>query len=182
MRVSEVSKRYAKALLAVTKQKGVHAKALAELQVVAQALTSDAAIKAYFANPTISAEKKAQALKAAFTGKGVSDEVINTLVLLAEKNRSEIVDQVALAFQELLDVEEGVTRGVVRSAQPLSADSQKTLETKISGVLKKKIVLTFEQDPKLLGGVVAHVGGWTFDDSIDTHLKKLNEELNRRAN
>src|SRR5437868_4697254 len=101
MRVSEVSKRYAKALLAVTKQKGVHTKALAELKVVAQALSTDA---------------------------------------------------------------------------------KKSLETKISGVLKKKIVLTFQQDPKLLGGVVADVGGWTFDDSIDTHLKKLNEELNRRAN
>ena len=182
MRVSEVSKRYAKALLAVTKQKGVHAKALGELKVVAQALTSDADVKAYFANPTVSAEKKAESIKAAFANKGVSDEVVNTLVLLAEKNRSEIVDQVALAFQELLDVEEGVTRGVVRSAQPLSADAQKSLETKISGVLKKKIVLTFQQDPKLLGGVVADVGGWTFDDSIDTHLKKLNEELNRRAN
>jgi F-type H+-transporting ATPase subunit delta len=182
MRVSEVSKRYAKALLAVTKQKGVHAKALAELKVVAQALTGDATIKAYFANPTISAEKKAEALKAAFANKGVSEEVVNTLILLAEKNRSEIFEQVVQAYQDLLDVEDGVTRGVVRSAQPLSADAQKALETKINGVLKKKIVLTFEQDPKLLGGVVANVGGWTFDDSIDTHLKKLNEDLNRRAN
>lgn len=182
MRVTEVARRYAKALLAVTKQKGTHAKALTELSAVATALNGDAAIKAFFGNPTISSEQKAQALKSAFAGKGVSEEVLNTLVLLAEKNRSEIVDQVALAFQDLLDVEDGVTRGVVRSAQPLSADAQKTLETKISGVLKKKIVLTFEQDAKLLGGVVAHVGGWTFDDSIDAHLNKLNEELNRRAN
>jgi F-type H+-transporting ATPase subunit delta len=182
MRVSEVSKRYAKALLAVAKQKGVHAKVLAELQVVAQALTGDVEIKAYFANPTISAEKKAEVLKSAFTNKGVSEEVVNTLILLAENNRSEIFDQVVAAYQDFLDIEGGVTRGVVRSAQPLSADAQKALETKINGVLKKKIVLTFEQDPKLLGGVVANVGGWTFDDSIDTHLKKLNEELNRRAN
>ena len=182
MRVSEVARRYAKALLAVTKQKGTHAKALTELQAVTTVLNGDAAIKAYFSNPTVSADQKAQALKTAFASKGISEEVINTLVLLAEKNRSEIVEQVSLAFQGLLDIEEGVTRGVVRSAQPLSADAQKTLETKISGILKKKIVLTFEQDAKLLGGVVANVGGWTFDDSIDTHLNKLNEELNRRAN
>ncbi|WP_295901214.1 ATP synthase F1 subunit delta [uncultured Bdellovibrio sp.] len=180
--VSEVSKRYAKALLAVTKQKGIHAKAFAELQTLAKGFSEDASVKNYFANPMISPDQKVAAVKAALTGKGVSEEVLNTLVLLGEKGRLEILDQVAHAFRDLLDLEEGVTRGVVRSAQPLSADAQKEIEQKINKVLNKKIVLTYEQDPKLLGGVVAQVGGWTFDDSIDTHLKKLNEELNRRAN
>lgn len=182
MRVSEVSKRYAKALLAVTKQKGAHSKALAELQALSQALFSEAVVKAYFANPMISPDKKIASIKEAFAGKGVSEEIMNTIILLGEKNRLNILDQVALAFQELIDAEEGLTRGVIRSAQPLSPEAQKEIETKIKGVLKKNIILTFEQDSKLLGGVVANVGGWTFDDSIDSHLKKLNEELNRRAN
>lgn len=182
MRVSEVSKRYAKALLALTKQKGVHSRALVELQALAQALFSDPSVKSYFANPMISSDKKVASVKAALSGKGVSEEVLNTLVLLGEKNRLNILDQVALALQDLMDAEDGLTRGVVRSAQPLSAEAQKDVEQKINKILNKKIVLTYEQDPKLLGGVIAQVGGWTFDDSIDTHLKKLNEELNRRAN
>ncbi|MGZ3768464.1 MAG: ATP synthase F1 subunit delta [Bdellovibrio sp.] len=182
MRVSEISKRYAKALLAVTKQKGVHTKAFAELQVVGKIFLEDAAIKSYFENPMISPDQKMAAVKAALTNKGVSEEVLNMLTLLSEKNRMDILGQVVQSFQELLDVEQGVTRGVVRSAQPLSADAKATIEEKINKVLNKKIVLTYEQDPKLLGGIVAQVGGWTFDDSIDTHLKKLNEELNRRAN
>ncbi|MGZ3773781.1 MAG: ATP synthase F1 subunit delta [Pseudobdellovibrionaceae bacterium] len=182
MRVSEISKRYAKALLAVTKQKGVHEKAFAELQVVGKIFTADAAVKSYFENPMISSDQKMAAVKSALAEKGVSEDVLNALVLLAEKNRMDILDQVVHAFQELLDIEQGVTRGVVRSAQPLSGEARTTIEQKINKVLNKKIVLTYEQDPKLLGGIVAQVGGWTFDDSIDTHLKKLNEELNRRAN
>ncbi|WII73031.1 ATP synthase F1 subunit delta [Bdellovibrio sp. 22V] len=181
MRVSEVARRYAKALLAVTKQQGTFKQAFAELQALAQAFKADASVKTYFANPMVSSDQKVAAVKAALN-KGVSQEVLNTLVLLGEKNRLDILDQVVEAFQQMLDIEEGVTRGVVRSAQPLSADAQKEIEQKINKVLNKKIVLTYEQDPKLLGGVVAQVGGWTFDDSIDTHLKKLNEELNRRAN
>lgn len=182
MQVSEVSKRYAKALLAVTKQKGSHSKAFAELQVLSKAFTEDATTKAYFANPMISSAQKIAVIKAATEGKGISEDVVSALNVLGEKGRLEILDQVALAFQGFLDIEEGVTRGVVRSAQPLSAEAQNEIEQKINKVLNKKIVLTYEQDPKLLGGVVAHVGGWTFDDTIDTHLKKLNEELNRRAN
>jgi F-type H+-transporting ATPase subunit delta len=182
MRVSEVSKRYAKALLAVTKQKGVHLKAFAELQVIAKAFVQDASIKAYFENPVITPDNKVAAVKAALTGKPMSEEVLNTLVLLAQNNRIEALSDVVIAFQDLLDKEDGVTRGTVRSAQALSADAQKDLESKITKVLNKKIILTYELDPKLLGGVVAQADGWTFDDSIETHLKKLNEELNRRAN
>ena len=182
MKVNEVSRRYAKALLSVVKQKGIHAKAFAELQGVSDAFQKDSAISAYFENPMISSTQKVAAVKSAFQGKGLSEEVFNTLVLLAEKNRIQFLPEIVLAFQSYLDVEEGVTRGTVRSAQPLSAEAQKELEQKVAKVLNKKIVLTYQQDPKLLGGIVAQVGGWTFDDSIETHLTKLNEELNRRAN
>ncbi len=182
MRVSEVSKRYAKALLAVSKQKGIHAQVYGELQGVAKAFSQNADIQNYFENPLVAPEQKISVVKTALTGKGLSEEVLNTLVLLAENARLNVVPEISQAYSDLLDIEQGVTRGVVRSAQPLTADAQKEIETKIEGVLKKKIVLTYEQDSKLLGGVVATVGGWTFDDSIDTHIKKLNEELNRRAN
>lgn len=181
MKINEVSRRYAKALLAVAKQKGAHAKVFAELQAIADAFQKDAAISAYFENPMITAAQKITAIKAAVEGKA-SEEVLNTVVLMAEKGRVHLLPEVALAFRDYTDIEEGVTRGIVRSAQPLSADAQKELESKVSKTLGKKIVLTYQQDPKLLGGAVAQVGGWTFDDSIETHLKKLNEELNRRAN
>lgn len=182
MKINEVSRRYAKALLAVTKQKGIHAKAYAELQKVANSFESDAAIVSYFENPMISSTQKVAAVKSALLEKGLSEEVFNALVLMAEKNRIQLLSEVVLAFQGYLDIEEGITRGTVRSAQPLTAEAQKELEAKVSQVLSKKIVLTYQQDPKLLGGAIAQVGGWTFDDSIETHLTKLNEELNRRAN
>lgn len=182
MRVSEVSKRYAKALLAVTKQKGSDQKAFAELQELSKAFTEDQTVAVYFQNPMISTENKVAAVKAALSGKNVSEEVQNTMILLAEKDRVPVLSDVVLAYQDLLDADQGVTRGVVRSAQPLSSEAQKDLESKIAKVLNKKIILTYKQDPKLLGGAVAQVDGWTFDDSIETHLKKMNEELNRRAN
>jgi F-type H+-transporting ATPase subunit delta len=182
MRVSEISKRYAKALLAVTKQKGSHLIALKELNQIADAFSKDAGTIEYFANPVISSEKKVAAVKAALSGVSISEEVLNTINLLGDKNRLNLLPQVVISFQEFLDIEEGITRGVVKSAQPLSEEARKEIEQKINKILNKKIVLTYQQDPKLLGGVITQVGGWTFDDSLDTHLKKLNEELNRRAN
>lgn len=182
MKIKEVSKRYAKALLNITKQKGTHQKTMQELAAICTAFNNDKAIKEYLLMPTISPDQKSAAIKAALSGKGVSDDVVNTLLLLAEKSRLSCLAEMTDAFREALDAEEGVTRGVVKSAKPLTAEAQKDLESKIQKVLNKKIILTYQEDAKLLGGVVAHVGGWTFDDSIETHLNKLNEELNRRAN
>ncbi len=182
MKTREIAKRYAKALLALTKQKKIHEKALLELIAVKEAFASDASIQNYFENPSVLPDQKIAALKNALTGKNISEEVINTLLLLTEKSRLSCLDDLVQVFSELLDEEGGLTRGVVRSAKALSQEAKKELENKIQKILNKKIVLTYQEDTKLLGGIVAQVGGWTFDDSVEAHLNKLNEELNRRAN
>lgn len=182
MKVSEVSKRYAKALFAAAKENNSQAALGAELEQVAKSMTSDSAINNFFLNPTVSTEQKLSVLKKTFEIQKSSPALLNAMVLLAEKSRLGVLPEIVIAYRDLLDIESGVTRGTVKSATPLSDEAKKQLEDKITKVLNKKLVLTYEQDPSILGGIVASVGGWTFDDSVNTHLKKLNEELNRRAN
>ncbi len=182
MKISEVARRYAKALVAVAKQKGQADRVQKEVAAVASAFKADAQIQGYFENPLITPEQKKAVIQNTFGGKGLLEEVFNLLLLLAEKNRIGGFEEIAAAYQEQMDVEQGITRGSVKSAKALSDEAKKDLESRINKILNKKIILTYKEDPTLLGGVVAEVGGWTFDDSIETHLIKLNEELNRRAN
>lgn len=182
MSISEASRRYAKAMMALAKQKGRHERVHAELNAIAKMFKADSAVRAYFINPLISPEQKKNVVQASFGEKGLLEEVYNLLQLLVEKNRFGAFEDIVSAFDEQMDIEGGVTRGSVKSAKPLSDDAKKDLESRINKILNKKIILTYKEDPSLLGGVVAQVGGWTFDDSIETHLIKLNEDLNRRAN
>ena len=71
----------------------------------------------------------------------------------------------------------------VRSArQPsLAPEERQRLEKTIEGVLNKKVILTYKVDPSVIGGLIASVRSFTFDDSIDSHLKRMNEELKRRT-
>lgn len=178
----EVSRRYAKALLELTKQKGTHVQALGELKTVSEVLMADTNAREYFSSPLVSPDQKQAAIKGALANKGLMEDVYSLLLLLAEKNRISILTDVVSAFQDCIDKEEGVTRGTVLAAKSITPEAQKDLETKIAKILGKKIVLSYKEDQSLLGGAVAQVGGWTFDDSIETHLKRLNEELNRSAN
>lgn len=182
MKVTEVSRRYAKALMALVKQKGQHIRVHQELDQISQIFKADTSAQDYFLSPLVGLEQKKTVIQNTFHSKGLSEEVYNLLVLLAEKNRLGQFDEIVSAYVEQLDLEQNITRGAVRSAKALSEADKKDLESKIAKILNKKIILTYKEDPALLGGVVAQAGGWTFDDSIETHLIKLNEELNRRAN
>lgn len=177
-----IAQKYAKALHALVHQKGNHARVQGELQAIAHAAQSDSKISEYFANPLISPDQKKAAIQSALSGQKVSEEVMNTLVMMAERNRISLLQDLATAYQDILDKDSGVTRGVVKSSRALSNEAIAEIESRISAAMKKKVVLSFKEDPKVLGGVVAQVGGWTFDDSIETHLIKLNDTLNRSAN
>lgn len=182
MNISEASRRYAKALLALAKQKGQHERAQGELMAIADIFKKDEVARSYFTSPLVTVEQKKAIVQNVFSNKGLLEEVLSLLLLLAEKGRLGQFEEITAAFQEQMDHEQGITRGSVLSAKPLNDDFKKDLESRIHKILNKKIILTYKEDPTLMGGVVAQVGGWTFDDSIETHLIKLNEELNRRAN
>lgn len=182
MKITEVARRYAKAIMSIVQQSNQQFRAQQEISAIADILKKDAQIADYFNSPLVPLEQKKAAVAASFANKGLLPEVQNLLLLLVAKNRFGAFEQVAAAFQEEMDAAQGITRGAVASAKPMSESARQALEAEIHKLLNKKTILTYKEDPSLLGGVVAEVGGWTFDDSIKTHLVKLNEELNRRAN
>ncbi len=175
------AKRYARALYQITKASGTSEKVLTELRVLKKVSDQDKAIKDLFSSPLVSIEKKSTAVKGALEGK-ITAELLNVLLLMTEKGRLELIPELCLAFENICDEDHNITRGNVKSAAPLSSEARNRIESLITSVIHKKVILTFTEDPKILGGTVANVAGWSFDDSIEMHLGKIKEELNRRAN
>ena len=67
----------------------------------------------------------------------------------------------------------------MRSATVLAPEERKQIETLVSRATKKQVILSYKEDPSLVGGLVAEVGSFTFDDSLISHLKRINEQLTR---
>lgn len=178
--ITEVARRYAKALFEIAKENKIQEKVLAELRSLSEAIEADEKIQNFFASEAVPAENKLAVVKNALANK-VSPVLVDTLKLMAENGRLEVLKDFAMAFEELIDASNGVTRGTVRSAKPLSAEARKKIEDTVTKVVKTKVILNFKEDPKLIAGMVAQVGGWTFDDTLETHLTHMSEDLNRRA-
>ena len=176
--ISEVTRRYARALHELAKANKTADQVFSELRVLKDIFSKDKAIHDFIQSPLVPPDQKIAALKAALAGK-ISQEVTNTLALLADNGRMDIFSQVVEAFEVISDEDHGVSRGVVKSATALSAGARKRIEDTVEKVTQKKVILNYEEDPTLLGGMVAQVGGWTFDDSLETQLMKMSESLNR---
>lgn len=175
------AKRYANALYQITKKNNSSERVLTELRVLKKISEQEKTIKELFTSPLVSVDKKIQALKASLEGK-VTAELMSTLLLMAEKNRLSLVSDLCVCFESICDEDHNITRGVVKSAAPLSSEARNRIESLITSVVNKKVILSFTEDSKVLGGTVAHVAGWSFDDSIEMHLGKIKEDLNRRLN
>ncbi len=105
----------------------------------------------------------------------------NLALVLAARDRVEDWAAVVQAYQARSDEAHGVVRGIVRSASALLPDQRTAIEKKVAQVTGKQVVLEYKQDEALLGGLVAEVGSYTFDDSLETQLRLMNESLKRSA-
>lgn len=182
MKYSEVASRYARALFTWAKESNEQDKVFDQLRAISEALSSDKDIQDFIQSPLVRPAQKEKALEKVVQAANVSNSVKNFVLLLAKKNRLSLFENVVSAFERIVDESHGVTRGMVKSATVLAPDERKHIEQIVGQVTKKQVILTYKEDPTLLGGLVAEVGSFTFDDSIFSHLKRINEQLTRVNN
>ncbi|NQY99167.1 MAG: ATP synthase F1 subunit delta [Bdellovibrionales bacterium] len=178
---SELATRYAKALYKLASDAGEIEKTMEELLEVRQVFQTEPDIVAFITSPLVSNDKKESVINDGLNGNKLSSNTKNFLKLLAKKDRFQVLPDIFDAFQALIDDESGVVRGVVKSTSALESDIKSKIESKISSVTGKKVMLDYEVSSDLVGGLQAQVGTYTFDDSLISHLNRLNEELNRRS-
>jgi F-type H+-transporting ATPase subunit delta len=177
---SEVSKRYAKALFEIVSPMGAAEKTLQELIALNEAIQKNPETAQFISSPVVPPENKKAALKAATAG--ASDALKGFVKLLSEKKRLGLISDIVTSFRDIDDRAAGKTRGSVKSASSLSDDEKKQIEIKIKKATNKEVILSYEEDKSLLGGLVAQVGGWTFNDTLESHLTRISEDLHRRTN
>lgn len=180
MKISIAAKRYAKAIYEIAKSNNQFEAIKSELSLVVSAITSNTDVQQFLESPVVSPETKKELFKKSF-GDKTSANISGLFSLMADKGRLEILPLVLKEFISLSDEEMGLKRGIVRSAKAVSSTEKAALEKAISKSTGKKVVLEYVEDKNVVAGVQAQVGGWSFDDSVRSHLTRLNEELNRRS-
>ncbi|PIU00545.1 MAG: ATP synthase F1 subunit delta [Bdellovibrionales bacterium CG10_big_fil_rev_8_21_14_0_10_45_34] len=176
---NEVAQRYAKALFESIQGSEVARETLESLRFFSTALESQKTLLDILRAPHISANEKREITEKLLAELKLPTGVANVVLLLVERNRMDLFAEMVGAFQEQMDAANGVVRGRAVSSQEVSAEDRKAVEAKISTVTGKKVILEYQVDKSLIGGLRATVGSYTFDDTLDNQLRTLKETLKR---
>lgn len=171
-----VAKRYAAALFQLGQKKSMLDKIEEELRVIRTVFQSNEKLLPYLSHPGVTREKKHSLLKDAF--KGVSKEVQNTLFLLVDKRREDIILEMIRFFIEKANDVRNTADAEVYSARELSSDELKQLEQVFAAKLNKtSLRLETIVDPSIIGGVKLKIGNRIYDGSVSGKLARIERSL-----
>jgi F-type H+-transporting ATPase subunit delta len=174
---SKVSKRYAKALVDLSKTQSKLGEVGEELSKVSELLEKEETLRYIFFNPAIAPGQKSLALKELSERLRLSPLTANFLNLLLRKGRfqnlPDITEQYRIFWDEILNR----ATAEVQSTMELSEEMKIRLREKLSQVTGKQIILKTSTNPELLGGIVTKIGSMVFDGSVRTQLERMKEKL-----
>ncbi|SDN60531.1 ATP synthase F1 subcomplex delta subunit [Fictibacillus solisalsi] len=171
-----IAKRYASALYEVVGQENLE-QSEAELRVVKDVMESNRDIQKLLNHPKISVEQKKQIVKESL-GTDISKPVLNTILLLIDRSRENIIAEMAGQFIELANESRGIAEATVYSVRLLSQDERTRLEeTFAKRVGKQHLRIENIIDQSLVGGMRIRIGNRIFDGSIRGKLERIERQL-----
>jgi F-type H+-transporting ATPase subunit delta len=176
-----VAKVYAEAILRAAEAQNQEDELYAELEsLLNDVLPADPRLEAFLSSGAIGKHAKAEVIRTAFAGRA-SDLLINTLLVLNDHERLDLLRPIGAAYRQLRDQRAGRIRVVVRSAVPLPDDQRHRLLQQLRDTFHKEPLLETQVDQDLLGGMVVRVGDWLYDQSVRTQLETLRNQIIARS-
>lgn len=171
-----LARRYAAALLKATEAEGTTETVEQCLRGLRAAWTANKVFRALLLQPKVPRTRKKALLRKPFEGAG-SKAFLQFLDLLVDRNRQDVLPEVAEVYDLLADAAKGEVRVQVRTWKPLGADERARLQAGLQKIAKNKVLLEEQAAPDVLGGVLCYVGHTVADGTVRHHLKVLGEKL-----
>ncbi len=179
MIAGSLAKRYAKALADVAAASGDLETVREELRGFADVLRSHRELLRLLANPSVLRRDKLRVFEGIVTQVSLRPLTVTFLRMLLTADRLGALESIVRAYEALVDERLGRVKAEVTTAVSLDGGQQERLRQRLEEVAGKRVYLEVQQDPKILGGLVARIGGTVYDGSLKTQLARLREQMVR---
>jgi len=174
--MSSLARRYAGALFEVADQKGVVDQVASDLAEIDAAL-GDPRVQAVVRRPDLSSHTVAELIGKLSEGR--NELVVNLLKALKSRRRHPVLLDLRASYDELVRRSRGEILGTAESARPIDDAQKEALEELADRLSGRKVILRFEHDPELIGGVRLRLGNTLYDGSVAAALEELQQKLLR---
>lgn len=177
--MEEIGRVYGDALFEVAREKGKLEEIHEQLAQFVDAMNESHDLRVFLFSPYFSSNEKREGLRRVISG--AESEFENFLGLLAEKHRMPAIFQIKRHFDERWAEENRQLDVTLTSAVPLDDEIVRRVGAEIERQTERRIDMTADVDPEVLGGLVLRVGNRVLDASIRSKLEKLRKEVARAA-
>lgn len=177
MKTGAAAQRYAKAVFSIGVDSGDFERIGGEIGAVVSAIDGNESLRGILLNPQHDSESKRKVVEAIAGKKGFTSTTKNLLLLLVDKGRLSLLQEIYRSYQILSDEKAGRMNARVVTAAQLSEPLIKEIADSLEKKTGKKVSISSEVEPSLIGGVVIKIGDIIYDGSIKTQLHKLRENI-----
>ena len=111
--------------------------------------------------------------------RGMPRQVLNFLSTIIDHNRGGAIPAIAEVFHEEREKAMGIVPAEITTAAPLSDPLKERAQSTVEKLTGKKVRLTCQVEPDLLGGAVTKIGSKVYDGSLRSQLDKLRRRMSQ---
>lgn len=168
-----ISRKYARALFREGKEKGILPGLKEDLTALLKAIEQEPGLGKILLTRAVAPDAKKKMVR----NLKVSPSLTRFLELLFDARRESYLPDIGREFLALNDDDEGVLRGFVISAVPLTPDEHRTIEGRLTAKWGKKVILREKLDSTLVGGCYLKIKDQVIDGSVTGELRRVKQFL-----
>lgn len=173
--------RYAKALFDVALKEGGLEPIEAALTAFAELIQQNAELRKALFHPAVPAPAKRAVVERVIERAAPPSPLRKLLAMLADRDRLELVPDLAEAYRGRLLEHQQVVRAEIVTAVPLGDDRAAQLRQRLGDAMGCSVMMSTRVDPAIMGGVVARIGSTVYDGSLASQLARMRNKLVENA-
>jgi F-type H+-transporting ATPase subunit delta len=175
--MEEIAEVYARSLFEVAKEHDVLDRVHDELGEFAEALSDDRTLQVFLFSPYFSSNEKREGVRRIVTD--ADERFVNFLELVAERHRMPALFRIKREFDALWADEHKLLPVTVTSAIELDEGLVEEIGQRIQEQTGRRVELSSNVDPEVLGGLMVRVGNMVLDDTVRNKLERLRKQVAR---
>jgi F-type H+-transporting ATPase subunit delta len=173
--MEEIAQVYARSLFEVAEEHDRVDVVREQLGQFTDALAGSRELELFFFSPYFSTEEKKEGLDKAVQGE--DDIIRNFLAVLIENHRMPALMRIRREYDQLWREANQLLPVQITSAVPLDESVHTRIGEEIGRQTGRRVELSANVDPDVLGGIVVRVGNSILDASIRTRLERLRKQV-----
>ncbi len=172
-----IARKYAKALLEIGLKEKNHDLLGKDLEKLGGLLQENKELRTILFSQFLPAPRRKAIARVIGESLVLSKATLDFVDLLIDRERIDHFPAIVKSYEGLSDEVSNRLRASLASAEKLSPALASEMKRQLESYTGKEVILSTQEDPALIGGVVTKIGNMIYDGSLRTQLLKAKENL-----